>query len=285
MFNMDYLAASIGSTVRQGGITVSEEQVVANVGGAVTVAHTPIAMNGALLGWYKRPADSAWSVGTFVGNTMTIAGAEASGVYCVKYFYEDENARSMIIKAQYVPAELHVVIINDLYNGDIASNASETVKVGRLVTDIPRLQMDGNQTLSLDSSSAATISLTGSALAVVSGDNCEEDAFYGTMTEEIFGQTWQDNVVALAIENGELEMTQGEEETLVVRVVYGNGMASERKANSNFTFTTSAQGTASVGSNTGVVTAGSTTGDAYISVALTERADIAPAIAKVTVNG
>ena len=52
------------------------------------------------------------------------------------------NAKSIQIPTQYVPATLHVVIINDLYAGDIVDVGSAN-KYGRLITDIPRLQMDG----------------------------------------------------------------------------------------------------------------------------------------------
>ena len=284
MFNLEYLAASIGANVQMGGLAISEEQVQANVGGTVTVANVPVPMNGALIGWYKKPTDELWSIGNFENQTMTIPAAQANEVFCVKYFYQNENARSIVVKAQYVPAELHVVIINDLYNGDIANNASETTKVGRLITDIPRLQLDGNQTLSLDASSAATVSLTGSALAVSTGDSCEEDTYYGTMTEEIFGQTWQDNVVALAIENSEMALSADESEALIVRVVYGNGMASERKANSNFTFVSNAPSTASVDSDTGIVTGGSTQGTAIITVTLTGHPNVSAGKAVVEVT-
>lgn len=284
MFSLDYLGATIGSTVKMGGLTISEEQLVAGAGGVITATNTPLPVNGALIGWYKRPNEEFWSIGNFVGKTMTISGASQNDVYCVKYFYENENARSIVVQAKYIPAELHVVIINDLYNGDVSTNASETTKIGRLVTDIPRLLLDGNQTLSLDASSAATISLSGTAMAVANGANCEDEDYYGTMTEEIFGQSWQDSVIALAVENSELDLTRGSTDTLVVRVVYGNGMASERKANSNFTFVTSASNIANVGANTGVVTAGSTNGKAYITVTLTGHPNVSAGIAEVEVT-
>ena len=143
--------------------------------------------------------------------------------------------------------------------------------------------------MSLTATSAATVSLSGQALAVLDGSTCEDDPYYGTMTEEIYGAKWQDEVIALAIENSDIELNQGDTETLIVRAVYGKGMASQRKDNSNFTFTvattpaSTATGT-TVGSNTGVVTAGSTTGTAVIEVTLTGAADVPPAYATVSVT-
>lgn len=282
MFKLEYIAASLGVNIEAGGLSMAEEELTTAAGGVITPTHTPVAFDGSVIGWYKLPSESNWNVGTFTGGTMTIAGADAGVAYCVKYQYQNENARSIVIPTQYVPSELHVVIMNDLFAGGVGVG-SDAAKIGRLITDIPRLQMDGSQTLSLSSSGASTVSLSGSALAVSNvGQSCEVGSYYGTMTEEIFGEVWQNNVIALAVENSEIELATGETEDLIIRAVFGQGMASQRKANSNFTFTSSAQGTASVNTN-GVVTAGSTTGTAYITIALTGYPNVPVAVAEVTV--
>lgn len=288
MFDLQYMALSLGVNLESGGLSVKEEELTAGVDGSVTASETPVAFTGSMIGWYKKPADSEWSIGTFTGSKMAISGASQNDVYCVKYFYINENARSITIKSQYVPAELHVVIMNDLYSGDVGSQ-SDATRYGRLITDIPRLQMDGNQTLNLAATSAATINLTGSALAVLSGDTCEEDPFYGTMTEEIYGAKWQDDVVALAVENSDIELAKSASESLIVRAVYGAGMASQRKDNSNFTFsivtTPASTATGTTVDTKGVVKAGSQAGVAVIQVVLTGAPDVAPAFVTVTVTG
>lgn len=289
MFNLEYIAASLGVNVESGGLSVMEEELaVVSGGGSVTVTETPVAFDGTMIGWYKLPTDTDWQIGTISGKTMSIPGSQANAHYCVKYFYQNENAKSITIKTQYVPAELHVVIINDLFAGDIA-NQSTTTKYGRLITDIPRLQMDGNQDLSLTATGAATVSLTGNALAVSTTDSCEEDPYYGTMTQEIYGAQWQDDVIAVAVENGDVELTRSGTETLAVRVVFGGSMASVRKDNSNFTFAieTSPAATATdttVGGNTGIITAGTTPGVAVVSVTLTDAPNVEPAYVVVTVT-
>lgn len=289
MFNLEYIAASLGVNIESGGLSIMEEELtVGGTGGNVTTTQTPVAFDGSMIGWYKLPTDEDWTIGTIEGTTMTIPDAAANTHYCVKYFYQNANARSITIKTQYVPSELHVVIINDLYSGDVGSQ-SDATRYGRLITDIPRLQMDGNQNLALTSTGAATVSLTGSALAVSSGDTCEEDPYYGTMTEEIFGAVWQDDVIALAIENSEISLANGQTETLIVRAVFGGSVASQRKDNSDFTFaietspTATATGT-EVGANTGIVTAGATPGFAIVSVSLTNYDNVPPAYAYVTVT-
>lgn len=288
MFDLQYMALSLGVNLESGGLSVKEEELAVGVDGTVTASETPVAFSGSMIGWYKKPSDTEWSIGTFTGSKMTVAGGSQNDIYCVKYFYINENARSITIKSQYVPAELHVVIMNDLYAGDVGSQ-SDATRYGRLITDIPRLQMDGNQTLNLAASSAATINLTGSALAVLSGDTCEEDPYYGTMTEEIYGAKWQDDVVALAVENSDIELAKSASETLIVRAVFGAGMASQRKDNSNFTFSVvNTPASTATGTNVdtkGVVKAGTQAGVAVVQVVLTGEPNVAPAFVTVTVTG
>ena len=288
MFDLQYMALSLGVPLKSGGLSVKEEELTAGVDGSVTVSEIPVAFSGSMIGWYKKPSDTEWSIGTFTGSKMAISGASQNDVYCVKYFYINENARSITIKSQYVPSELHVVIMNDLYAGDVGTQ-SDATRYGRLITDIPRLQMDGNQTLNLAASSAATINLTGSALAVLSGDTCEEDPYYGTMTEEIYGAKWQDDVVALAVENSDIELAKSASETLIVRAVFGAGMASQRKDNSNFTFsvvsTPASTATGATVDTKGVVKAGTQAGVAVVQVVLTDEPNVAPAFVTVTVTG
>ena len=294
MFKLEYLAANLGVDISMGGLSVYESPAAGELvgaGGVVTLSTVPTAVNGSLLAWYKKPADANWNVGTISESggvyTLTIEGASENDAYCVKYFYQNENARSIIINTQYVPKVLHLVIMNDLFSGDAADIGSAT-RYGRIITDIPSFQLEGNQDLNLTATSAATISLTGNALGVESGISCEENPYYGTMTEEIFGTSWKDNVIALAIENSDIELEATETEALAVRVVFGGAVASQRKDNSNFVFAvesgTSATVSNAVGSQ-GVVTATSTAGDTVISATLKKGTEvIAVAYATVTVS-
>ena len=146
MFNLQYVAASLGVDVNQGGVSLYEsakagETVAA--GGKVTLTETAVAFDGSILAWYKKPADDDWTVATVSENAITIPGAKPGDHYCVKYFYQNMNAKSITIKAQYVPKTLHLVLINDLYSGDVANVAASTSKYGRLITDIPQYQLDG----------------------------------------------------------------------------------------------------------------------------------------------
>ena len=287
LFNLEYVAASLGTTLRQGGLSFKEEEAAVATAKQIPLSGTPLALEGSLVAWYSKPGQDDWTVGTVKSAAgkyyIEVNTATVGEKYCVKYFWQNENAESIIIPVQYVPAELHVVLINDEYSGE-AIDAADVTTVGRLITDIPRLQMDGAQNLALTATGAATTSLSGSALAVTSDANsCETDAYYGTMTEEIFGATWQDNVVALAIEDNDIQLATSGTATLSVYAVYGGNKASQKKDNSNFTFSV-------VGGSSSVITVDATgtvtakgKGSAYVEVTLTGKDNVAPAYAQVTV--
>lgn len=291
MFNLQYVAASLGVDVNQGGVSLYESakagETVAT-GGKITLTETAVAFDGAILAWYKKPADDDWTVATVSENAITIPSAKTGDHYCVKYFYQNMNAKSITIKAQYVPKTLHLVLINDLYSGDVANVAASTSKYGRLITDIPQYQLDGSQNLSWSATSTATVSLNGSALAVDDGASCEEDPIYGTMTQEIFGAKWQDDVKAVAVANADLELAKSATETLQVYAVFGGGVASRMMDNSNFKFAVESGTSATVAENTGVITASSTAGNTVISVTLKDATGEATdkiGYANVTVTG
>ena len=285
MFKLEYVAANLGVNINMGGLSVYESPAAGEVigaGGVVTLANDAVAFNGAVIGWYKKPTDTNWSIATIAENKITIPGYQEGDTYCVKYFYQNPNARSIIINTQYVPKVLHVVIINDLFSGD-PKNVGSASKYGRIITDIPSFQLDGSQDLNLTATSAATVSLTGNALGVMSGDSCEEAPYYGTMTEEIFGYSWKDDVIALAIENSDIEIASNGKEKLAVRAVFGGNIASQRVDSSDITFAMESGNSYASVDATGIVS-GIGAGNAVVSATLKGRTDIV-AYATVTVTG
>ena len=226
MFDMNYMAIALGTNVNSGGTCLQEESAIVGAGGnSVTLTKTPVAFNGNIIGYYKLPTADTWSIGAVVGNTMSVLGVSAGAEVCVKYFYHDPNATNFIAKAQYVPGILHVILLVDLFRGSGSGEVDmSSPKAGRLIIDIPQLQLDGNQNLALTSGGAATTSLTGSALAVEDYTSCSSDPFYGTFTQQLYDTVWQDEVYALAVENGEMELEVGEDETLIVSALRTNTM-------------------------------------------------------------
>lgn len=278
-FNLNYMALTSGGILTSGGTAIAEEQINVGADGTITLPKTAVAVGGSLIAWYRKPSENDWNV-TTVGenNTITPAGAAQNDSYCVKYFYVDENAKSMVLSADYVPAVVHLVLIADEYAG-ISTEDAGASRYGKLIVDIPNYQLNGGQELSLTSGSAATTSLSGMALAVSQDDGCDENLIFGTITEQITGATWQDEVLAIAPEDGELELSTGGSETIAMRVVFKGLMAAQRKDNGNFTFQT-VVGDATV--TNGIVTAGSN--NSVIEITLNNAPNVPKAYAYVTVS-
>ena len=290
-FKLEYIAANLGVDLQKGGLGVYQNELTVQTAGKVTLPQAPTAVAGSMIGWYRTPSEKDYTVGTITEAagvyTMAIPNAKAGEKYCVMYFYQNANADSIIIPVDYVPDELHVIILNDLFNADISTTNNAT-KVGRLITDIPRLQLDGAQDLNLTATSAATVSLSGSALAVDNTDSCEAESYYGTMTEEIFGAKWQNEVRAIAFEDADIALANGGTQALVCYVLFDGNKAPKIVDNANFTFAEEdGDGVVTI-STAGVVTAAKA-GTAHISATL-KGADPGngPAVvgyAEVTVTG
>ena len=133
MFKLEYLAANLGVDIEAGGLSVYESPAAGETvgaGGVISLTNVPTLMNGSLLAWYKKPSEANWNVATITSAgedySITIPNATTSDSYCIKYFYQNENARNITINTQYVPKTLHLVIMNDLFSGDSADVGSAT---------------------------------------------------------------------------------------------------------------------------------------------------------------
>lgn len=145
MFKFELLAANLGVDIEQGGLSVYESSAIGEtvgVGGVIALTNQPVPFAGSAIGWYKKPSDENWQIATITGSQMTIPDAVQGDVYCIKYMYQNPNARQITIKTQYVPKVLHLVILNDLFSGD-SKDIGSASKYGRIITDIPSFQLDG----------------------------------------------------------------------------------------------------------------------------------------------
>ena len=78
MFDLQYMALSLGVNLESGGLSVKEEELTVGSDGTVTVSETPVAFVGSMIGWYKKPSDTEWSIGTFTGSKMAVSGGSGN---------------------------------------------------------------------------------------------------------------------------------------------------------------------------------------------------------------
>ena len=220
MFDMNYIAMQVGSELKQGGITMFTEQLTVGTGGLVTLTKKPDVIGEScgldeIIVWYRLAgcdASEDYKSKTLEEGAMSFTDAALTqgATVCVSYFTADISAKTVLVNANFVPSELVLVLTTALYAGD--ASAPETGRpVGEITIKIPRFSLDGAFDLSMAMSSAATMSLNGTALATAAND-CEGDGVYAEIVEYIAGdESWAQKVDALAADGVEGDaMTQAE---------------------------------------------------------------------------
>lgn len=276
IWNMDYLALSCGGAITATADVMTTEQVTVAVGGSITVTNQPVQFTATsgIIGWYKLSTedDTAYKKFTFTGSTKTatIASLAVGTIICVKYVINSSSARKFVINADYIPSVVHAVMTIGLFR---AGTTKETLvassKIGNIIVDIPNFQLEGSQDLGLNSTSIATVSLSGSALATFTGNNgCSDHGYYATITEDIFGLDEFAHVSDIVVANSNITLATNETETFEVYALYSDGTSPRLLENSKLTFTSGTPGTCTVGANTGLVTAVAT-GTSIVTVIVT----------------
>lgn len=253
MFDMNYIALQTGSQIQTGASAIyAKDSYTAVTGATKTIALTkePVAIGTACgldkkVVWFRasgcNPTQEDISVvidGTdnkYEDGNLTVGGTDAAkfvdGVtYCISYFAMDNLADLIKISANFIPAEMVLVLTAKLFEGD--ANAPETGKpAGEITIKVPRFQLDGQFDLSMAMTSAATIALNGTALAVDAG-GCEDDGIYAEIVQVLEGSTYSSKGIRMIAVDPESAVAGS------VPVVYGlyNNGSTGLIPNSDLTF-------------------------------------------------
>ena len=241
MFDMNYIALQTGSQIQTGASAIyAKDSYTAVTGATKTIALTkePVAIGTACgldkkVVWFRasgcNPTQEDISVvidGTdnkYEDGNLTVGATDAAkfvdGVtYCISYFAMDNLADLIKISANFIPAEMVLVLTAKLFEGD--ANAPETGKpAGEITIKVPRFQLDGQFDLSMAMTSAATIALNGTALAVDAG-GCEDDGIYAEIVQVLTGSTYTSKGIRMIAIDPESAVAG---QTPVVYGLYGNG--------------------------------------------------------------
>lgn len=269
MFRMEYFAQNVGSPIEFGGdIFLTETHVSAN---KILTTKYNISEWGTAgrIAWITKAGEDDWTKVTATSvNTITVTN---DGTYCVKYMTYNPNSQKLTITANMIPDTIKLVLTADLYAGDIKKiDSPTTTKVGKIQITIPRFNLNGSQSLSLTSTGSATTRMSGTALATFI-EGCEDDAVYAVITQTLDGDTWQENVKMLAIEDDDISVQATKTTTLSVYAV-GKDNRAWKPSPSDLTFLSTNTAKATVNAN-GVIT-GVSTGTATIKVSITANTAI-----------
>lgn len=282
LFKLEYFAFQTGSAIQQITDVFTTEQVTLGAGGSGTITGTPaVYQSYGTIGWAAKPGSDAYQKITFTEKAFTVAGAKEGDIYCVKYISTDNAARQITISSSFIPSEVTLVMTANLYRagGRGENDVNNSSKIGIVQVLVPRFQFNGSMELSMTSTGVANSPIAGSALDNPSAD-CSDGGYYAIITEQLSGSSWYDNVFALAIEDSDIELaTTTGTATLSVYALPLNG-AAFKPPYEDLTFTSAANGTATV-TQEGVVT-GVAQGSTTVTVSIKNKAGV-EAIANITV--
>lgn len=276
LFSLEYLALNVGGTITASSDVFTMEQITTTVADTITISEVPQKFgNLENLGWFSIAGQDNWSKITFDPETKsaTVAGLPVGTTVCVKYIHTDAAAEQFVVSSSFIPDQVHAVLTLPLFKATVGSDASYTSssKVGEVQVDIPNFLLAGAQELSLSSSGAATTALSGSALASYTGnEGCDADGYYAILKQVIIGKDEWADVKAIVIADSDIDLAPTETQTLEVYALYNGVKAPRLIENSKLTFTSDGTSYATVGANTGVVTAVAD-GTATIEVVVTEK--------------
>ena len=222
--------------------------------------------------WYALQGSDEWKKITFVGKKATVAGLPMGTEICVKYCADEEAARQFVVPTNIIPTELTMILQYPLFRAG-TETLTQSYRVGTLEIKIPRFLPDPSIDLSLTSSGASTVPFSGTALPYKSSTGCQNDGGnYAIFTEIIDGADWTDGLTALAIDNADIQLNNGDTTTLQVWGIYGaaGNVSTKPIDNAKITFTSDKAAVAEV-NNAGVVEAKGT-GSAQIKAVATATA-------------
>lgn len=262
-FNLNYMALNCGGQITANGNTFKTISLVTTEANKITLPNVPLALdaekNGKPYGWYKLQSstEDVWTIAEFdpTTKTATVNNLPVGTPICVKYVYSLASIRQFKVSSAFIPSVVHAVLTIPEFASGTSSVDTNSSQVGQLIIDIPNYTFNGSQSYSLSAGGSSTAPLSGTALITYGGGSCDDKGYYATVNEEIFGQGDFDNVSALAIVDGDIELAVDETETIKVMAVYKDGTQPTVISNDKFTFTVTSGTSASVAN--GVVTANS----------------------------
>ena len=217
----------------------------------------------------------------FRRKTANVSNLPIGSKVCVTYNTNDDAMQTFTVPSAIIPSEVHLEMTYPLFAGGITNQTlSTSSQVGELIVDIPRFQLSGSTTLSMTASGVSNSSLSGQALASYTTANCSDMGMYGTVKMKIYGKNWSEDLESMAVDGAEISMNTGEKLTLKVVGIFSGGITGVLN-NSNLTFTSGTQATATV-SNVGEVEA-KQAGTTVIEITATDKPDV-KAYAEVTVE-
>lgn len=207
--------------------------------------------------------------------TISDFTATSGKQYKVTYFANKAGAQIAEITTAMDPAVVHFTATIAVFSSDSGAAQNEGTRIGTLFVIVPSLKFGANGGINGDQTNNDTTSLSGNAIAydpdVISADCGECGAAGSALAYYIYQPCSEDEtaVEGIVANVGSLSVPKSSTYQMQPRIVMANGELVKGDANT-FTYTaTGAPSGTTVGANTGLITAGSTTGSFEVEVSYT----------------
>lgn len=195
MWDINYVKLMVGEGVYSGALhSVMKTEMFEKVGAQLTLSKKPSMIGNACglnhtLVWLKERGcvspsdDNNWICVELDKNTYNVnVPEELRGKdVCIQYFVSVPQARALSINANFLPAEVVLILKTNTYAGSY-DDVDSGRPVGSITVKIPRFQLNGTLDLSMAMTSVSSMQLSGVALAVDNG-GCSDSAVYAEVVE------------------------------------------------------------------------------------------------------
>ena len=207
MFNLEYLAMNTGSDISLGGDVMVDEELTSTAK-KITLSKPAVAISGSKVYAYakKSGTDNVYDkYAVAQDNTIEVT---ADGTYCIRYMYTNDLASKMIVKANFIPKTLTLILEANLYSGGSCDIETSTL-AGKVTIKVPRFMLNGSQELSLTASGVANTAIEGTALA--SGcAGCSGDGVYAEIIQVMANRTLENGFTGIVVEDAVREASKGD---------------------------------------------------------------------------
>lgn len=270
MFNLEYLAMNTGSDISLGGDVMVDEELTSTAK-KIKLSQTAVAISGSKVYAYAKKSGTDNVYDKYAVSEANEIEVPADGTYCIRYMYTNDLASRMIVKANFIPKTLTLVLEANLYSGGSCDIETSTL-AGKVTIKVPRFMLNGSQELSLTASGVANTSIEGTALA--SGCvGCSGDGVYAEIIQVMENRTAENGFTGIVVEDAVREASKGDK--LELNVYACPVDAAPIKLN-NDQFTVAATGTGYTYANGIVTIAEDATGTVTVEVTAKAPLDSLP---------
>lgn len=207
MFNLEYLAMNTGSDISLGGDVMVDEELTSTAK-KITLSKTAVAISGSKVYAYAKKSGTDNVYDKYAVAQDNSIEVPVDGTYCIRYMYTNDLASKMVVKANFIPKTLTLILEANLYSGGSCDIETSTL-AGKVTIKVPRFMLNGSQELSLTASGVANTSIEGTALA--SGcAGCSGDGVYAEIIQVMANRTLENGFTGIVVEDAVREASKGD---------------------------------------------------------------------------